>query len=351
MPQAIERLDPINYLASLIPLIRHNGPTPYALYLSRLSVGSRRAMIESLELISEIICFGHRGNADDRAQRKRDDQQLGPRTPWHLFRYEHSVVIRSYMVENYAPAAANRHLCALRGVIREAWRMGIMSGDDMIRAIDIDHVKGDPVPAGRYVEPGELKRIVDVCLSEPGPIPIRNAACLALMFVAGLRRSEVVNLELKDYDQDTGVLSIHQSKGGRGRRTTLPAGGKRAVDNWISIRGQEDGPLITPFRHRGGEIEIRKLHGQSLYAGINRLARLAGVAKFSPHDGRRTFASDLYDSGADIILVQKLMGHSTINTTARYDRRPEVARHAAVQKLHFPYPDQGQAIGSPESGS
>ena len=76
---------------------------------------------------------------------------------------------------------------------------------------------------------------------------------------------------------------------------------------------------------------------QSVYAMLRARAALAGIPTLSPHDLRRTFVGDLLDAGADIVTVQKLAGHSSVETTARYDRRDDKAKAAAVARLHVPY--------------
>jgi site-specific recombinase XerD len=74
-----------------------------------------------------------------------------------------------------------------------------------------------------------------------------------------------------------------------------------------------------------------------MYEICKRLARRAGVPKFSPHDLRRTFAGDMLDAGADVALVQRLMGHANIATTVGYDRRPEEATRRAAGLVSLPY--------------
>lgn len=76
---------------------------------------------------------------------------------------------------------------------------------------------------------------------------------------------------------------------------------------------------------------------QGIYYLLKSRAKRAGVKDFSPHDFRRTFVGDLLDAGVDIAIVAKMAGHASVNTTARYDRRPERAKQEAARLLEVPY--------------
>ena len=320
------------------------GTDPVTVYLARLtSAESRRAMASSLELLAELLVDGQPADRAARARRRRSGTPLAIAVPWHELRYGHTQALRSWLAEHCSSAAANRHLAALRGVLREAWRLGLMNGEDLARAIDLAGVPGTSLPAGRYVEDGEVRRLVAACLADQSPGGRRDAAVLAVLFVGGLRRAEAVALDLESYDAMTGHLTV-TGKGRRQRRTALPAGGRRAVAAWLELRGLEEGPLFCPI-DKAGRVTIRRLSNQAVYALVDRRARKAGVGHLSPHDGRRTFASDLFDAGVDAVQVQGLMGHASLLTTGGYDRRPELARLAAVERLHFPYPSGQEPTG------
>lgn len=92
---------------------------------------------------------------------------------------------------------------------------------------------------------------------------------------------------------------------------------------------------------KGGTIIMRRMTDQSVLDLVGRLARWAGVPRFSPHDLRRTFIGDMLDLGVDLSTVQQLAGHAQVTTTARYDPRGEHVRRRAAEMLHVPFTAKG----------
>ena len=254
---------------------------------------------------------------------------------WAHVRYPHAAAVRSALAERYAPAMANKALAALRGVLKEAWRLGLLAAEDYHRAVDLPRVRGETLPAGRSLASGELRALFDTC-RDGTPGGARDAALLAILYGGGLRRAEAVALDLSDYDREAGALAVHRGKGGKARKAYLPQGGQAAMDAWLAARGDAPGPLLCPV-HKGGQVDLRAMTAQAVLYAVRRRAKRAGIARFSPHDLRRTFVGDLLDAGADIATVQKLAGHASVQTTARYDRRGEVTKRKAALLLHVPF--------------
>jgi integrase len=121
------------------------------------------------------------------------------------------------------------------------------------------------------------------------------------------------------------------------RTAKLTNGAARAMSDWLAIRGSDEGPLFLAINKSDKVRPAARLTSQAVYNMLKRRAAAAGVAHFSPHDLRRTYVSDLLEAGADIATVAKMAGHSNVQTTARYDRRPEQAKDKAAELLHFPY--------------
>jgi len=94
----------------------------------------------------------------------------------------------------YAPSTANRHLAALRGVLKECWRLGYVSAEEFQRAADLEPVRGSRLPRARALRPGEVLALFAACEdfeSDKKPaMAARDAAILALLYGSGLRRAE-----------------------------------------------------------------------------------------------------------------------------------------------------------------
>ncbi len=238
-----------------------------------------------------------------------------------------------------APATANRHLSALRGVLKECWRLGYVNAETYQRTADLEAVRGSRLPKGRALQPGEVNALFAACDRSDRPCAIRDAAIYAALYGLGLRREEAVTLDLASYDKETGAVKV-RGKGNKERLGYLHGGGKDALDEWLAVRGEEDGPLFLPI-NKGGKLGRRRLSPEGIRYIADRGRRAATVAPFSPHDLRRTFIGDLLDAGADLSTVQQLAGHAQVSTTARYDRRGEAAKKRAAGLLHVPHRRRG----------
>lgn len=155
-----------------------------------------------------------------------------------------------------------------------------------------------------------------------------------MLYAAGLRRAEIIALDLGDFDAN-GKLKI---KGKRSKERTAYVNDEAldALTDWIALRGSSGGALFCRI-NKGASIIPGRLTTQVIYNLLTKWGAEAGVEDFSPHDFRRTFISELLDRGADIATVSKMAGHANVTTTARYDRRPEEAKQKASKLLHLPY--------------
>ena len=296
---------------------------PAIVYLAGLSEGSRRTMRQALNAIADLVSSG-KANAVT--------------LPWAALRFRHTAAIRAKLADSYAPATANKMLSALRGVLKAAWRLGQMDAEECQRAADVGSIKGETLPAGRSIAPGELAAMMDACTNDPTPAGARDGAIIALLYSCGLRRAELVALDLADYDAQAGVLKV-RGKGNKERLAHVVAGAAAAVADWLAVRGGEPsrpGALFLTIR-KDGHVLGERLTTQAIYKMLAKRAKQAGVKELSPHDFRRTFVGDLLDAGADISTVQRMAGHANVTTTARYDRRPEETKRKAANLLHVPY--------------
>ena len=294
---------------------------PAAIYLNgKPSAVGRRGLRRSLERAAEILTSGLTTDA--------------LAVHWAEVRYQHVMALKAVLLEGDAkPATINHVLAAVRGTIREAWRLGLIDAETKERIVDIKSVSASTLPAGRHVGVGEIRRLFEICGATL--VGARDAAMLALLYGCGLRRSEAVALQLADYDGE-GSVKVRTGKGRKERIVYSANGGRAAIDAWIRVRGAWDGALLCPIA-KGGRLQQRGITAQAVMLRLQFLGKRAGIDNLSPHDLRRSFVGELLDAGADISSVQQLAGHASVTTTARYDRRGERAKQRTAELLHVPY--------------
>lgn len=296
---------------------------PYLVYIASLGTATSRAtMRSSLQRLARDL-----GAPSAEA------------LPWHEMRYQHTHALRARLAEGYAPATAKRIISAIRGVLRQCYRLGLMTEADYRRAIDLPPVRGSRVARGRALSQNELVSLFKACKMHT-PLGTRDAALVALLYGGGLRRSEAVSIRIEDLTEADGGAIIVRGKGNKERTVWLPEGTMRAIEPWLAMRGPDPGPLLLATADRGRAVAPQPwqhMCPESVRNALRKLAKRAGVRHCSPHDMRRTFVGDLLDAGADLATVQQMAGHSDASTTARYDRRGERSKQKASKLLKVPF--------------
>jgi integrase/recombinase XerD len=300
-------------LSTPMPLTLH----PAQVYLRSLSAGSFATMRQALDAIASLLTNG-----------ECDLDTLN----WASLRYQHTSAVQAALLEKRSPATVKKMMCALKRVLREARKLELMDAQNYAAAVDLPSIKSSKKLRGRALSHQEIIALMDVCTNDPTPQGTRDAALIAILRGAGLRRAEVVKLELKDFNARTSAVEVRGGKGDKDRLVYLPDEAIAVVEDWLTLRGRRPGALLCPIR-KGGEIEYRKMTPFAVLLILQKRAQEAGVDSFSPHDFRRTFCSDLLDAGVDIVTVQKLAGHASPVTTSKYDRRGEEVKRRAVQSL------------------
>lgn len=259
--------------------------------------------------------------------------------PWHKLRYEHTSALAANLAGRYAPATANKMLSALSRVVQECWRLGYYDAETRDRTRDFARADGTRLTgaaAGRALKEDELRALFASC-AEDGPLGIRDAALLAVLYNTGVRREEAVRLDVEHFDPAERKLTV-LGKRNKERTAYLGDAAQEALNAWLNVRGRQPGPLFVPV-HRSGHVSktLRRLSPAGIYQALDRRSRRLSLEKFSPHDLRRTLIGDLLDSGADVVTVSKIAGHASLKTTAGYDRRDERAKKRAASLVTVPF--------------
>ena len=160
-----------------------------------------------------------------------------------------------------------------------------------------------------------------------GPAAVRLLALLELLYGSGLRATELVSLPLSAVPRDAPFLTV-TGKGGQQRMVPVSARAKQALSRWLAVR-PADGKFLFPSRGK-------HLTRVRLFQLLKALAARAGIdpAKVSPHVLRHAFATHLLEGGADLRVLQTLLGHADIATTQIYTHVDAARLVALVNERH-----------------
>ena len=256
---------------------------------------------------------------------------------WHGIGPSEMKALKAALLDRYSSRTAAKAFTAVRGVMGACFDQSLIDADQLMR---IERVKGVKVRAdqktARRLTDGEIISLAKSCAADEGPAGSRDDAIIGLGITQGPRIGELTGFQLEDYDPTSGDLIIQNGKGGKARTIRAANSTKDSLDEWIEIRGSDPGPLFCRIK-KAGKIEIAPISSQGLSGMLKKRGEDAGVKAFTFHDLRRTFVSNGWAIGIPGSQLQEVAGHSSMATTAAYDRGDlETALTNTSGRLHYP---------------
>lgn len=215
---------------------------------------------------------------------------------------------------SYSPSSVARMIVSLRSFHRFLVREGLATTDPTAKVGSPKRPRSIP----KAIPLDEVERLLE--LPSPDPLGRRDRAILETLYGAGCRISELVNLDVDDLDIDEGSILIRSGKGGKSRRVPVGRAARAAVADYLTTvrpglarKAQRSTPAL--FLNARGS----RLSRQGCWKILRRYAEVAGLEdRVSPHTLRHSFATHMLDAGADIRVVQDLLGHASLATTQVY---------------------------------
>ena len=238
-------------------------------------------------------------------------------------------ILRSYVAWlhecGYARTTVARRLACLRSFFRYCNREGICETNPA-KPLRTPR-SGRKLPHFLTTDQVGALLIAPLANSDAG---LRDRAILETMYSAGLRVSEVVGIDLKDWDRSAGILRV-LGKGRKERISPVGSYASKALDRWVEVRAPDakaaEKQRAAMFLNRFG----RRLTTRSIGRMLETHILTAGLTQqTTPHTLRHSFATHLLDGGADLRSVQELLGHKSLTTTQIYT-------HVSTRRLRETY--------------
>ncbi len=221
-------------------------------------------------------------------------------------------------MEEQAPSTVNVRLSAVRKMVSEARRNGMLGAEEAANLTDIPNIRQQGTRLGNWLTKEQARHLLTV--------PARNTlkgkrdyAILALLVGCGLRRRELAGLDVEDLQmrENRWVIADLRGKGGRVRTVAVPIWVKQGINVWVTAAKIEEGRLFRSVK-KGGKKIGESLGDWAVWAIVEQSAKEIGIERFGAHDLRRTCAKLCRKAGGDLEQIKFLLGHSSIQTTERY---------------------------------
>lgn len=293
---------------------------PVAMYIHSLnSVLSREVMLSNL---GQVIRIFHNLPKTER---------VNPYVfPWNqIDKAEVLALVRKMTEMEYSVNTIQTYVSAVRGVLAECFELKLIDAEKFERLKRVKRPSGSDVDRGRSLNKAERDSLINSC-DDTANKGIRDRSIFGLLTTCGLRRNELVSLRMTDFDELNSVILI-RGKGNKKRKAYLKPKIKHDLLSWLAVRGDSGcHNIFCKISKSGNVITENGLTSQAVYFLLNSYQEKLGLEPFMPHDLRRTVATVLLESGEDLVTVRDVLGHSSVNTTQRYDKRGEHNKKKAM---------------------
>ncbi|MCP1628297.1 integrase [Citrobacter amalonaticus] len=301
-------------LRQIAPVVQ---TTVFDAYIGGLAPSGRRGITSLLNRSASILKRG--ADATD--------------YPWEQLNYAAVAKVRAALLDDgYAVSSVNMALSALRGAAQTAFNLNYMDAETLARIRSVKRVSGDIQRKGRALDRQEIRALIQAAKQHQQPVRrCRDTAIVLTLCGTGLRAGELVKLERRDYDN--GILTVRQGKGRKYREIHVADTVEKAIRAWLKVSPDKADSVLFSRIQRNSKVASQPLTTTGLTGILEHLQQTSGIARFTPHDMRRTFITRLLEQGVDINTVRQLAGHSDISTTTRYDCRGETMKVNASRRL------------------
>jgi integrase len=221
-------------------------------------------------------------------------------------------------MDHLSPSTINVRLSAIRKLVGEARRNGMIGLEEADNLSEIPNVRQKGTRLGNWLTREQAKELLAV----PDRSTLkgkRDYVIIALLVGCALRRQELASLKIEDIQLREGrwVIIDLRGKGGRIRTVAVPIWVKRGIEDWMAAAKIEKGRLLRPLS-KSGKIVGDELGDWAIWSVVEQSSKQIGIEHFGAHDLRRTCAKLCRKSGGDLEQIKFLLGHSSIQTTERY---------------------------------